>query len=91
MTIYNGIRYVFLWKKFGLQPFTWRNAVVLVGGSVLIALVYIIPAMPNLFVDGLLRSLLFAGVFSFLVIRLKLSEEIDWLWQKWSRKLLRRR
>jgi O-antigen/teichoic acid export membrane protein len=91
MSMYNGIRFVFLWKKFGLQPFTWRNAAVLLGGAILIALVYIIPAMPNLFMDGILRSLLFAALFGFAVIRFKLSEEIDWLWQKWSRKLVTRK
>lgn len=91
MTIYNGIRYTFLWYKFGLQPFTWRNAVVVVGGCLLIAIVYLIPAMPNLYVDGVLRSLLFAGLYGFAVIRFKLSDELDWLWQKWSRKLIRRR
>jgi O-antigen/teichoic acid export membrane protein len=90
MTIYNGIRYAFLWYKFGLQPFTWRNAAVLAGGCLLIAGVYLIPVMPNLYLDGLVRSLLFATLFSWAVIYFKLSEEIDWLWQKWSRKLISR-
>ncbi|HSC55373.1 MAG TPA: lipopolysaccharide biosynthesis protein [Phnomibacter sp.] len=91
MTMYNGLRFAFLWKKFGLQPFTWRNAAVLLGGCVLIAAVYMIPALPNLYVDGVLRSLLFAALFGIAVIYFKLSEEMDWLWQKWSRKLGLRR
>lgn len=90
MTIYNGIRFVFLWKKFGLQPFTWRNAAVLLGGSALIAAVYIIPAHSNLFIDGILRSLLFGVLFVFMVLRFHLSEELQALWEKWRTKLLRR-
>ena len=90
MTIYNGIRFVFLWKKFGLQPFTWRNAAVLLGGSALIAAVYIIPAHSNLFIDGILRSLLFGALFVFMVLRFHLSEELQALWEKWRTKLLRR-
>jgi O-antigen/teichoic acid export membrane protein len=87
MFIYNGIRFVFLWKKFGLQPFTWRNLAVLLGGASVISLVYIIPALPNLYVDGLLRSILFACLFGFMVIRFRMSEELQVLWEKWRKKL----
>lgn len=88
MTIYNGIRFFFLWKKFGLQPFTGRNLAVLAGGVALIFGIYLLPAHTNLYVDGILRSALFASLFAFLVIRFRLSEEIMALWQKWSGRLL---
>jgi O-antigen/teichoic acid export membrane protein len=87
MTIYNSIRFVFLWKKFGLQPFTLRNLAVLLGGAALVLAIFFIPALPNLYADGLMRSLLFLILFTILVLRFRLSEEVSWLWQKWSRKL----
>jgi O-antigen/teichoic acid export membrane protein len=89
MVIYNSIRFAFLWIKFGLQPFTLQNLAVLLAGMALIAGVYFIPAMDNLFVDGILRSGLFVALFGFIVIHFRLSDEIMQLWEKWSRKLLR--
>jgi O-antigen/teichoic acid export membrane protein len=88
MFIYNTIRFVFLWKKFGLQPFSFRNLWVLVLGTATIGAVYLIPEMPNIYLDGLFRSLVFAGIFGFVIIRFKLSEEVDFLWAKWHKKLL---
>jgi O-antigen/teichoic acid export membrane protein len=83
MAMYNGLRFGFLYYKFGLQPFTWRNAVLLLGGIVVILTVYFIPPHANLYVDGMLRSALFAVLFAFFVLKLKLSDEVEWLWQKW--------
>jgi O-antigen/teichoic acid export membrane protein len=89
MLLYNTIRFIFIWKKFGLQPFGKKNGIILLAGSLLIYLVYIIPAFSNLFIDGILRSALFILFFGILVIKGNFSDEINWLWQKWSRKLLR--
>lgn len=91
MFIYNGIRFLFLYWKFGLQPFTTKNLWVLLGGAAIILGVFLVPALPNLFVDGLLRSAVFVVAFVFLVVRFHLSEEVDWLWDKWVvKKILKR-
>ena len=89
MLLYNTVRFVFLYKTFGLQPFGWRNLVLLISGSALIGLVYFIPAFPNIWLDGICRSALFIGAFGLLVVKAKFSEEVNFLWTKWSRKLLR--
>lgn len=88
MFIYNTIRFAFLWKKFGLQPFGINNFRVLVFGSSIIAAVYLIPSFSNIYIDGLIRSLLFAGIFGFFIIRFKMSEEVSFLWSKWSKKII---
>ncbi len=90
MFIYNSIRFVFLWKKFGLQPYSLNNVWVLVFGTAIIAGVYFIPVFSNIFLDGLIRSLLFTGLFGFFIIYFKMSEEVSFLWSKWSRKLIGR-
>ncbi len=83
MTLYNGLRFGFLYYKYDLQPFTWRNGLLFMGGIAIIAGVYFIPSHANLYVDGILRSMLFVALYAFFVLRLKLSDEVEWLWQKW--------
>jgi hypothetical protein len=83
MTLYNGLRFGFLYYKYNLQPFTWRNGLLFMGGIAIIAAVYFIPSHANLYVDGILRSMLFVALYAFFVLRFKLSDEVEWLWQKW--------
>ncbi len=83
VTLYNSLRFGFLYIKYGLQPFTWRNLVVLVVGIAMITCVYLIPAINNLYIDGLLRSGLFIALFGFFIIKTKLSDEVQFLWEKW--------
>lgn len=90
MTLYNGIRFAFLYLKYGLQPFTWRNLVLLTGGLAIIAGVYALPSIPNLYIDGIIRSVIFSFIFGFFVLQLKLSEEVHALYEKWiMQKLLK--
>lgn len=88
MLLYNSIRFVFIWKKFGLQPFGWKNALLVIYGSLLIMIIYLVPSLSNLYIDGFLRSLVFAFLFGVLVIKGHFSEEVNLLWTKWSHKLL---
>ena len=91
MTLYNGLRFGFLYIKYGLQPFTWRNTVLMSGGLAIIVVVYFIPALPNLYIDGLMRSTIFVILFGTFVLKLKLSEEVHALYKKWIlKKLLNR-
>jgi O-antigen/teichoic acid export membrane protein len=83
VTLYNSLRFGFLYVKFGLQPFTWRNLIVLVGGIIIITGVYAIPNYSNLYVDGILRSAVFIALFAYFIIKTKLSEEVQFLWIKW--------
>lgn len=89
MLLYNSLRFIFIWKKFGLQPFGQKNLVILFTGSLLIAIIYMVPQMGNLFIDGIFRTLLFIGLFCTLVIKGNFSEEINDLWFRWSSKILK--
>jgi O-antigen/teichoic acid export membrane protein len=89
MFLYNALRFVFIWKKFGLQPFGWKNGLLLLSGSLLIFLIYLVPFLGNLYIDGIIRSMLFVLLFGLLIIRGNFSDEVNWLWQKWSRKILK--
>jgi hypothetical protein len=61
------------------------------GGILIIGGVFLIPSLPNLYLDGLIRSAIFVALFGFFVIRLKLSDEVHALYTKWVlKKLLNR-
>ncbi len=81
--MFNGVRFAFLYYKYGLQPFTKMNLFLLGGGIAIIALVYLVPAGTNLYIDGILRSTLFLALYGFFVIRFKISDEVQMLWNKW--------
>lgn len=83
VALYNGLRWVFLYYKFGLQPFTWQTLLVFLAGIGLIGLVYLIPQAGNLYIDGIWRSALFASLFLIFVLLSGVSEEVQQLWKKW--------
>ncbi|TAD92266.1 MAG: lipopolysaccharide biosynthesis protein [Bacteroidetes bacterium] len=88
MLLYNGVRFWFLYHRFGLQPFSWRNGGVLLGGGLVIAVIYAVPALPNLWADGICRTTLFALAYATLMVKAGLSPEVTQLWHKWSHKAL---
>ena len=63
LTIYNGVRYVFLWRKFGLQPYTITHLYILAGTILLYGCIYYIPQSNNLYMDILVRSIAFLALF----------------------------
>ncbi len=90
MIVYNTVRFLFLYFKFGLQPFTLKTLWILTGATALVAAIYFLPRFQNLFVDGIVKSAVFAAIFGFLVIRYRLSDEISALYEKWYPKLFGR-
>lgn len=89
-TIYNYIRFHFLWKKFNLQPFTRKSLEVL-----LIAVgAYFITYFLLKDVEGLwaliLRPLLFIGIYFPLIYQLNISPDLKPVVQSLRNKLKRR-
>jgi len=75
-SIYNSIRFFFLYKKFGMQPFTLKTIY-----TILLALVgylacYVLFDAHHGFVWLVLRSAVFIGIFATGVLMLRLSEDI---------------
>jgi O-antigen/teichoic acid export membrane protein len=86
-TIYNSLRYGFLWKKFNMQPFTWKSllAILLAGGCYFLTF--------RLF-NGLegfgviaLRSLFFILLFGAGMLSLKLSPDVQPVWLTMKKRL----
>jgi len=79
--LFNALRFLFLWKFFRLQPFSTRNAQALLIGAVVFAMVFFVPHTHNLFIDVGLRSMLFIGIYAWLILRFRVSEDINGMYR----------
>jgi len=78
----NLMRFLFLKRKYNMQPFTWKIILILLLLVVLIFLIQIIPAFNFLLVDIFIRSIIFTTIYAFCIIYFRFSEEIDDLFVK---------
>lgn len=80
--VYNAIRYVFLWYKFGLQPYTFKHLVIILVAAVIMVPVFYVPQMPSVILDAVVRTALFCTAFLPLAYVLKISEEMNKMIEK---------
>jgi O-antigen/teichoic acid export membrane protein len=88
MTIYNLIRFIFIYRKFGIQPFSLNNLWVLLLGIAATAITFLLPALPNIYLDSAMRCTIFLTLFVPPVLKWRFSEEFSQLFTKYKRKLL---
>jgi O-antigen/teichoic acid export membrane protein len=75
--VYNLTRFLFIWKLFKLQPYSKANLLSIVIAFACFAVAYIIPHQTNIFIDAILRTACFSILYSFIIIKLKVSEDIN--------------
>jgi len=63
LTLYNSIRYLFLWKKFKFQPYTLANLWILLLTSGIYLSIYMIPQFSNIYLDTIIRTIIFLSTF----------------------------
>jgi O-antigen/teichoic acid export membrane protein len=63
LTLYNSIRFGFLYKKFNLQPYTYKHGLFLLLSIALMLSVHLIPAANNFVVNILIQSFSFGIAF----------------------------
>ncbi len=87
VSIYNGIRYFFLLRKFGMQPFTFRTGVTLLlaFGGYLVAhlLFYKLNGLSAMF----LRSVVFIAIYLAGIVLLKLTPDFMPVWLTFRKKI----
>jgi len=59
-------------------------------GSIVVAAIWLIPAIKNVFVDGAVRSVIFITLLAGVVIRRKYSDEVMGLWLKYRALLIKK-
>ncbi len=75
--IYNGVKFAFLYSKFGFQPFSIKFPLLILIGFMTYYVSALMPAMDNYILDILLRSLIISVVFMVPVYLFKISTDIN--------------
>jgi O-antigen/teichoic acid export membrane protein len=83
VVFYNAMRFGFLWFKFGLQPYTWKDVLAIFYAAVAALLSYYLPRIPNIYADSALRSLVFCLLFFPCVYFTGVSAEVNQLIKKY--------
>ncbi|MEQ9266224.1 MAG: oligosaccharide flippase family protein [Balneolaceae bacterium] len=84
--IYNIIKCVYLWKKYHIQPLTNKVPWLLITGALVLVLFQFLPKIGGTYSDIAVRSILITALFSLIIYKLKISEDINLL----IRQVLRR-
>ncbi len=79
---YNVMRFVFIWIKLGIQPFSWANLQVCVLAGMTYLIVYFMPSMNSIWLDIAIRSICITIVFMGGVLGLRISPDINQIVQK---------
>ncbi len=77
ITVFNGVRFGFLYKKFSWQPYGFTHIKILLVSLIIFFGVYAIPFMANIYVDTIFRSVLFAGLFVPAMFSMNVSEDFN--------------
>ncbi len=81
MTIFNSVRFIYIWKFFRIQPFTRQTLYAIVLAAFFIFLISLMPLISNIYIDVLVRSAMFALVFSVAILALNISPDMTGLYQ----------
>ncbi len=83
LTFYNLMRFGFLWYKFGLQPYTWKDLQAVLLAALVIPVVYFLPNASSIYLDAAIRTTVFCLLFVPAIYFLKVSVEINQLIEKY--------
>lgn len=76
LTVHNLTRFIFLWVKFGLQPFNWKNLILLIVAAGCIFIFSYLPVLNNWIADGIYRCVCFAIIYTGLIWVLNISDDL---------------
>ena len=74
--LFNTTRFLFIFKKYGWQPYNFKHFKILFSGTAIFFMIRYIPFIRNIYVDTLVRSVLFTGLFIPSLIWMKVSDDI---------------
>jgi O-antigen/teichoic acid export membrane protein len=83
ISFYNAMRFSFLWFKFGLQPYTWKDLLAVAYAAIAAIVSYYTPLIANIFIDSTIRTLVFCVFFFPAVYLTGISAEVNQLIKKY--------
>jgi O-antigen/teichoic acid export membrane protein len=91
VVLFNFIRFFYIKRIYALQPFSWRNGLtLLVAGGLTFAL-YSITFHEFIWINLILKSVIFIVAFAFVVIRFNISPDITELYNMARSRVMQRR
>ncbi|MEM6524979.1 MAG: polysaccharide biosynthesis C-terminal domain-containing protein [Bacteroidota bacterium] len=84
----NIFRYLFIWKKYGFQPFHWKLGIILIIGSLCFLLPRVQPEIQNAFLNIGVTSLVLTISYWSIIYALRVSPDINDLINKNLKKLI---
>ena len=75
--VFNLIKFLFLYKKFGFQPFDYKYLLLIIISLVAYGVSFLIPEFSNYIIDIIIRSGIIFIVFFIPVYTLRISEDIN--------------
>lgn len=84
--LFNGARLIFIYIKFGIQPFTRAFLYIAAFGLIGAAVTLLLPQMTNGYIDILLRGSVFSVVFGVLVVWSGVSPDINAVLRKFQKR-----
>jgi O-antigen/teichoic acid export membrane protein len=82
MILFNAVKYVFIWIKLGIQPFSPEFLRVLSIGAVAWTASMLLPRLAPVFLDLVVRSGMIALIYSTFILGLKISPEANEVFRK---------
>jgi len=89
--LFNFIRFYYIKRIYGMQPFSWRNGVTLLVAGGLTFGLYSIAFHDFIWINLFVKSVLFILSFAFIVIHFNISPEITELYHMARSRVMRRR
>ncbi|MEO7446185.1 MAG: oligosaccharide flippase family protein [Ferruginibacter sp.] len=75
ITAYNAVRYLFIYKKYGWQPYHFGHLKIILLSIIFYLLVAAVPFIMNIFLDSVFRTVLFSALFVPAILKMNISEE----------------
>lgn len=73
----NSLRFVFLYRKYNMQPYDSNNLKIILIGCISFLPGFFLPELKNLLFDIFIRSSLISGIFILLLLKLETSPELN--------------
>src|SRR4051794_32659416 len=87
LTVFNSVRFFYIWKLFKLQPFTRNTVYTILIAVICISIVHFVPVIPNLYLDILVRTAIFGLLFATCILYFNVSEDLTALFRQTLQRL----
>jgi len=76
MFLFKVMQFLFLWKVFGFQPYSWKHLLLVLTTMLSIVVAQLLPEFENIWIDAFLTSMAVSLFFSVAVVFFNLSEDV---------------